>query len=162
MTKIPDVVTTRPGDVTEEWAARTIQRTYRGHRTRRELRGLGLASSTRWVEAFREAQWHQLYQPTGPHVAPGEDGFNQARRNWQRAVSVARRAGGDDRISTVSHSPGTGSERSTEMTSGATAKMMDLQYFLEMVDLKHRHGSNLRWYHSYWRNSSSNENFFSG
>jgi hypothetical protein len=38
--------------------------------------------------------------------------------------------------------------------------MMDLQYFLEMVDLKHRHGSNLRSYHMYWRNSSSKENFF--
>jgi hypothetical protein len=37
---------------------------------------------------------------------------------------------------------------------------MDLQYFLEMVDLKHRHGSNLRAYHTYWRNSSSNQNFF--
>jgi hypothetical protein len=38
--------------------------------------------------------------------------------------------------------------------------MMDLQYFLEMVDLKHRHGSNLRGYHAFWRNSSSSENFF--
>lgn len=46
------------------------------------------------------------------------------------------------------------------MTSGATAKMMDVQYFLEMVDDKHRHGSNLRWYHSYWQTSASNENFF--
>lgn len=112
------------------------------------------------VQAFREAQWHQLHQPTRSHVVPGEDGFNQARRNWQRAVSVARRAGGDDRVSDVSHSTGTRSDCNTEMKAGATAKMMDLQYFLEMVDLKHRHGSNLRWYHSYWRNSSSNENFF--
>lgn len=37
---------------------------------------------------------------------------------------------------------------------------MDLQYFLEMVDLKHRHGSNLRKYHNYWMNSPSTQNFF--
>jgi hypothetical protein len=38
--------------------------------------------------------------------------------------------------------------------------MMDLKYFLEIVDLKHRHGSNLRSYHNYWQNSPSSENFF--
>lgn len=38
--------------------------------------------------------------------------------------------------------------------------MMDLQYFLELVDLKHRHGSNLRVYHSYWKNSTTAQNFF--
>lgn len=31
-------------------AARVLQRTYRGHRARRELRGLSLDASTRWVE----------------------------------------------------------------------------------------------------------------
>jgi hypothetical protein len=31
-------------------AARVLQRTYRGHRARRELRGLSLDPSTRWVE----------------------------------------------------------------------------------------------------------------
>ncbi|KAJ5463848.1 hypothetical protein N7475_006983 [Penicillium sp. IBT 31633x] len=159
MTNIPTA--SRSDDVTDkERAARTIQRVYRGHRTRRELRGLGLTSSTRWIETFREAQWYQLHQPPSPHVATGGDGFNQARRNWQRAVSVARRAGGDDRVSQVSHSTKTLPEHNIEMTSGATAKMMDVQYFLEMVDDKHRHGSNLRWYHSYWQTSASNENFF--
>lgn len=38
--------------------------------------------------------------------------------------------------------------------------MMDLEYFLEMVDTKHRHGSNLRAYHSLWKSSPSRENFF--
>jgi hypothetical protein len=31
-------------------AAEVIQRTYRGHRRRRELQGLGLSASTRWDE----------------------------------------------------------------------------------------------------------------
>jgi len=41
-----------------------------------------------------------------------------------------------------------------------TAKMMDLQYFLEMVDQKHRYGSNLRAYHDHWKKQQTNENFF--
>lgn len=38
--------------------------------------------------------------------------------------------------------------------------MMDLTYFLEMVDVKHRYGSNLRKYHAEWKSRSTNENFF--
>lgn len=37
---------------------------------------------------------------------------------------------------------------------------MDLEYFLEMVDLKHRHGSNLRSYHVLWKQSPSSQSFF--
>ena len=37
---------------------------------------------------------------------------------------------------------------------------MDLQYFLEMVDRKHRYGSSLRKYHAVWKSSDSEENFF--
>ena len=37
---------------------------------------------------------------------------------------------------------------------------MDLQYFLEMVDTKHRYGSNLRAYHNEWKKADTNENFF--
>ena len=33
-----------------EHAARTLQRTYRSHRTRRELKGLSLTPSARWTE----------------------------------------------------------------------------------------------------------------
>lgn len=32
----------------------------------------------------------------------------------------------------------------TEIASGATAKIIGLQPFFEMIDLKHRHGSDLR------------------
>lgn len=41
-----------------------------------------------------------------------------------------------------------------------TAKMMDLQYFLEMVDQKHRYGSSLRKYHAYWKTQDTDQNFF--
>jgi hypothetical protein len=41
-----------------------------------------------------------------------------------------------------------------------SAKVMDLQYFLEMVDLKHRYGANLQAYHQEWKKADTNENFF--
>jgi hypothetical protein len=37
---------------------------------------------------------------------------------------------------------------------------MDLQYFLELVDQKHRYGSNLRKYHNYWKTQDTNQSFF--
>lgn len=37
---------------------------------------------------------------------------------------------------------------------------MDLSYFLELVDVKHRYGSNLRKYHQVWKEASTGENFF--
>lgn len=37
---------------------------------------------------------------------------------------------------------------------------MDLSYFLEMVDVKHRYGSNLRKYHHAWKEAPTKENFF--
>ncbi|XRM36700.1 hypothetical protein ABZX51_000190 [Aspergillus tubingensis] len=164
-------------DVTEKRAraAQTIQRTYRGYRTRRELHGLDLSASTsRWKDAVKEAEWRQLHRPSAP--AEDLDSTANARRNWLRAVSVAKRAGGDDdedleskTARTSSHTTGdngSGTEGSSpsilhhDLPAGTTAKMMDLQYFLEMVDLKHRHGSNLRVYHIYWKNSPTNQNFF--
>ncbi|CAG7993084.1 unnamed protein product [Penicillium salamii] len=120
-----------------------------------------IESAARTVQAIREAQWQQLHRPPEPEDASKTERSNQARRNWQRAVSVAKRAGGDDdRLTGPSSSTETRPENHTEIASGTQAKMMDVQYFLEMVDLKHRHGSNLRAYHTFWRNSSSSQNFF--
>ncbi|EAT88363.2 hypothetical protein SNOG_04603 [Parastagonospora nodorum SN15] len=122
----------------EEKAAATIQRNYRGYRERRQLKGIGLDASARWAE------------------------------NWKRVGEIARRAGADD--------PESASETEDETVEGRmehrkkrfeqraerekTAKMMDLQYFLEMVDQKHRYGSNLRAYHEQWKKADTNENFY--
>ncbi|KAH8432697.1 IQ calmodulin-binding motif protein [Aspergillus melleus] len=163
-------------DVTAQNAARIIQRAYRGYRTRRELCGLGLDASTRWVEAVKDAEWHLLHRPTAPSSETNNTPKSQAKLNWKRAVSVAKQAGGDDNtgLGPTPTSPADDSPRSScqsqpasptatrphDLPPGTSAKTMDLQYFLEMVDLKHRHGSNLRKYHTYWMNSPSKQNFF--
>lgn len=87
--------------------------------------------------------------------------------------SIARRAGADDpRDESEPESESddehgredqTEQRRKTGESKAArekTAKMMDLQYFLEMVDQKHRYGSNLRAYHEQWKKSATHENFF--
>ncbi|KAL9113343.1 MAG: hypothetical protein Q9227_002384 [Pyrenula ochraceoflavens] len=157
-------------------AARSIQRTYRGHRTRRELKGFHLDPNTRWLEAVKDAQYQKLTEPT-----PSKDGNvptnTSARENWRRVGQIARRAGASgspppSSSDTSGADIGSGlsgeSEKQRERRERAkarnqektTPKMMDLQYFLEMVDVKHRYGSNLRAYHNYWKTQPTNQNFF--
>jgi hypothetical protein len=79
---------------------------------------------------------------------------SEARRNWQRAAKIALHAGHDDDMddSSLSSDSETPSQRQARREKRSqekqerikSAKMLDLQYFLEMVDLKHRYGSNLR------------------
>lgn len=115
-----------------------------------------------------------------------DDSISPARRKWRMAAEIARQAGADDTSPSVSDSssdevgdpkPGSGAmdepsksaadretikRRRAEATEARkrTAKMMDLQYFLEMVDQKHRYGSNLRKYHNYWKTADTDQNFF--
>ncbi|GAP85365.1 putative IQ calmodulin-binding domain-containing protein [Rosellinia necatrix] len=175
-------------------AATVIQRSYRGYRVRREIQGLGLDASTRWTHAIRDAQWNELTKPRAREdVTLGTDteGVNSdgtarsnARRNWIKVATIARRAGGDSDSdsdnSTLDDSSSLSSSSSEELARMDSAerdvarrkrqeaqarrrkhaRMMGLQYFLEMIDLKHRHGSNLRTYHEEWKRFDTNENFF--
>jgi hypothetical protein len=92
-----------------------------------------------------------------------------ARQKWKRVGEIARRAGADDpQDASLSESELPPEERTEQRrkqsddrsTREKTAKMMDLQYFLEMVDQKHRYGSNLRAYHAEWKKAETHENFF--
>jgi hypothetical protein len=92
-----------------------------------------------------------------------------ARQNWKRIGEIARRAGGDDPDDVDEDEDKLSPEEKLELKQKRslqkaerekTAKIMDLQYFLEMVDQKHRYGSNLRVYHEHWMKSDTKENFF--
>ncbi|KAL1841587.1 hypothetical protein VTJ49DRAFT_6897 [Mycothermus thermophilus] len=186
-------------------AATVIQKTYRGYRVRRQLKGLDMDASTRWAHAIREARWRAL---TAPHPKSGSDtdGWSSperpgtatsqgsavhsptARQNWKKAAAIARHAGADidgDASSSSSSSPslspapsqsGSDSSRMRKKREQDAkerlrrqeekarlkrdAKVMHLQYFLEMVDLKHRYGANLQVYHEVWMRADTKENFF--
>ncbi|KAL8400117.1 hypothetical protein RB594_000501 [Gaeumannomyces avenae] len=119
---------------------------------------------------------------TGTGSRNSDDRSAAARQNWRKAAVVAQRAACDQDSDLVdgltdSEAPhGSGSSHSnTTQGQDETAKkhredvkaerrkeaqMMGLQYFLELVDVKHRYGSNLRSYHEIWKKSDTRENFF--
>lgn len=99
--------------------------------------------------------------------------------NWLRVTKIAERAGAYDssETSTGSSEDADISEKEAKDQSlsqvehrkrhqrraearAKTSKMMDLQYFLELVDQKHRYGSNLRKYHNYWKTQDTKQSFF--
>ncbi|KAI6760816.1 hypothetical protein HG530_009676 [Fusarium avenaceum] len=167
-------------------AARTIQKTFRGYRTRRELEGFGLDAGTRWVTAIREAQFRHATLPR-PKTASNEGTSNNqeadaslkhnspnAREKWKKASAIARRAGHDDLLSESESSESSSDEDASPEDRAAArarrekataarrheARMMGIRYFLEMVDQKHRYGSNLCRYHEVWKKTDTHENYF--
>lgn len=193
----------REEDSRRAHAAAVIQRTYRGYRVRREMKGLGIDASTRWIHAIREAQFRELNRPrargigfsdeehddapvgaraSADHARGGSGSHTStARKNWKKAATIARRAGNDADEPGESGAESSSAESSVASVRSRTsqekeaarrrreeakekrkkdAKTMGLQYFLEMVDLKHRYGSNLRIYHEEWKKADTNENFF--
>ena len=135
-------------------------------------------------KAVKDAQYQNLTKPTPP-MSWANDNHDRvaspARTNWNRVAQIARRAGADDKSDSASDassedisSSGNASEHLTHEerqerrqrrldareARKKNAKMMDLQYFLEMVDQKHRYGSNLRKYHAHWKTEETKQNFF--
>ncbi|KAL1882220.1 hypothetical protein Daus18300_000706 [Diaporthe australafricana] len=79
-------------------AATMIQRTYRGYKTRREIRGLSLNADTRWTQAIKELQFRAVTTPRARQDAGAtipDDRSKTARSNWHKIATIARRAGGD-------------------------------------------------------------------
>ncbi|KAI9899344.1 hypothetical protein N3K66_005805 [Trichothecium roseum] len=169
-------------------AAERIQRTFRGYRARREMEGYGLDASTRWISAFREAQFRETTRPKSNGSGNGTEANGKqsqaptdeqrsarirARDRWRKISVIARRAGHDDLESDSSSLSSLDDDAGSEQRKAHDeqrqkkiaaqrhdARMMGLQYFLEMVDLKHRYGSNLRMYHQEWKKADTSENFF--
>lgn len=120
-------------------------------------------------QALRDAQYRAATTPRPPTATNANSPLNDAENasenhtsptttKWNKAAQVARRAGADDRSPSISSSSADENENATSQEK--TAKMMDLQYFLEMVDQKHRYGSNLRKYHNYWKTQDTDQSFF--
>lgn len=117
------------------------------------------------TQAIKEARYRALTTPRPRRPSGSVPAANdlsrvssEARQNWLRVGTIARRAGGDDDDDEDDSSSSSSNRSQTPAQKQArrekrlaekqerkrAAKMMDLQYFLEMVDLKHRYGSNLR------------------
>ena len=156
----------------EHEAATKIQRTFRGHRERRQLNGLTLDPSSRWVDIMKELRYRTA---TAPHCGPSASRLSPggrprassdiAKLNWQRATQVAEHAGAGEPGS-PSRTPndfldnGFDPELTTTQQEATISMLLDLRYFLEMIDQKHRYGTNLQVYHEEWLRSKANQNFF--
>jgi hypothetical protein len=155
----------------ERDAAIKIQAMYRGHRGRREQQGLVLDPSSRWTDLIADLKYRSV---TEPHHNQRTAGSTNGRRvpspseaaklNWRRAGWIAEHAGrGESSASsqrTASDMSNASTGKSDDGQEEVTSMMMDLRYFLEMVDSKHRYGANLQVYHEYWKRQATTQNFF--
>ena len=145
--------------------------------------------SNLYVQAIKEAQYKNLITPRSKTATFDDDDIkpvtrsgSAAQNSWARAGKIARRATADEDSSLSSSasdsepscpvsrkktglSPAQKEVRkqkklAAKQERAKSAKTMDLSYFLEMVDVKHRYGSNLRKYHAEWQSRSTHENFF--
>jgi hypothetical protein len=164
------------------------QRSYRGYRERRGLNRNKLSASQRWTDAISEARWRNLTVPESRQSrelkrssleksdndeAAGPKAPQQSRsgprENWHRLTNITKHAFVEDSSDEEDEEfEGTEAEKDSRRASRVDekkrreqkAKTMSLRYFLEMVDVKHRYGSNLRAYHQEWQKSKTKESFF--
>lgn len=155
----------------ERDAAIKIQAMYRGHRGRREQQGLVLDPSSRWTDLIADLKYrsvtepHHKQRPTGStHSRRVPSSSEVAKSNWRRVGWIAEHAG---RGESSASSQRTASDMSVADPSKpdddheeSASMLMDLRYFLEMVDSKHRYGANLQVYHQFWKRQATTQNFF--
>ncbi|GIZ43546.1 hypothetical protein CKM354_000676800 [Cercospora kikuchii] len=169
-------------------AAEIIQRNFRGHQARRAMKGYALDPSTRWLEALKDgmpssslwsrtarveeanpvtAEYSRLTRPVSNVQRFNESptAADRVKKRWAQASAAARHAGSDntsdeDDDGHASQAELRDKRRKQKQEREKYAKVMGLEYFLEMVDQKHRYGSNLRRYHKEWMTRDTKENFF--
>ncbi|PPJ51989.1 hypothetical protein CBER1_09301 [Cercospora berteroae] len=148
-------------------AAEIIQRNFRGHQARRAMKGYALEPSTRWLEALKDAEYSRLTRPVSKVQRFNESptAADRVKKRWAQASAAARHAGSDntsdeDDDDHASQAELRDKRRKQKQEREKYAKVMGLEYFLEMVDQKHRYGSNLRRYHKEWMTRDTKENFF--
>lgn len=139
--------------IEEQDAAKLIQRTYRGHRARRQLSGLTLDPTSRWVELVKEWRYRSATAPHRSSVGSSDahpglttNPSYRAMVNWRRVRDIADHAGaGEDHNSLATQHTSLKSSlrpqssvrpwRNAWKSSSVEPESMllDLRYFLEMV-----------------------------
>ncbi|WVQ94727.1 hypothetical protein IAU59_001807 [Kwoniella sp. CBS 9459] len=163
-----------------EEAALSIQRSYRGYKDRKRVRGMKLQ---------RDARWDDLVKQTGEKTYAKQqlDNKNDVVSRWHRAAQAASRLQSGQgvydppaelteeipgnelppkvrkhRRATFwgSLSLGVGKERDENATLPFQSKALEQQHWLEMIDGKHRYGSNMKYYFRKWKEAETQDNFF--
>ncbi|SGY66108.1 BQ5605_C004g02625 [Microbotryum silenes-dioicae] len=158
---------TEGDDQERERATKVLQDRYRAGRP------LNLTSSERWTEGMRARKLSGAGKEQ-------DDGVNDARMlilimsctasRWKRSeVYAAKLSEGQHakkgalELTEAEEMKRFGrnkKERKRIREEREISQQMQAQYWLEMVDAKHRYGTNLKWYHKAWNESDSPMNFF--
>ncbi|KAG8906401.1 hypothetical protein FRB99_006996 [Tulasnella sp. 403] len=109
--------------------------------------GIQFDSTTRWEDAAVHARGK-----VGQEAAL--EGRNDVRSRWKRAVFLANRLSNGRGVIINGPKYDIGSADSKKV------KILETQHWLELIDAKHRYGSNLKYYHRVWVDADTKENFF--
>ena len=115
----------------------------------------------RVVRLIAIAHFHTL---TAARSKDDEERANKgARGKWSRSSAIAVRAG--DLNDDDANADGEAKNEDLKyyehrLLAQQHSRTMGLEYWLEMVDRKHRYGTNLLKYHKVWSKSDASENFF--
>ncbi|CAE6432773.1 unnamed protein product [Rhizoctonia solani] len=96
----------------------------------------------RWQDVLLQAQ-------AQTNLQSAERGENDPKSRLRRAVFLAGRLQDGEAL----HSDHEG-------LPDENSKMLETQHWLELIDGKHRYGSNLKFYHRKWQEENTTENFF--
>ncbi|GAA5898800.1 hypothetical protein JCM6882_004002 [Rhodosporidiobolus microsporus] len=125
-----------------------------------------MTGSERWTDGMRQRRLSAAGREQ-------KEGQNDAASRWQRAEVYMGQISQGSSAAAQRHREGEISaeeemdllgrndkEKKKIQRERVEAKQMESQYWLEMVDKKHRYGSNLKYYHAKWNEEDTKENFF--
>ncbi|BGO97282.1 hypothetical protein NBRC10513v2_001202 [Rhodotorula toruloides] len=153
-------------DSKQDSAARSIQSRYRQHVDQRTANGCNMSSSKRWKDGMKQRQMSEAGHDQ-------DKGKNDAASRWRRGQvyasqitdgkSAAGAQGQEGELSAEEEMEALGrtdKEKKKIRKERVEAKQLEAQYWLELVDRKHRYASNLKFYHQKWNETDTDDNFF--
>ncbi|CDR36630.1 RHTO0S02e04720g2_1 [Rhodotorula toruloides] len=153
-------------DSKQDSAARSIQSRYRHHVDQRTANGCNMSSSKRWKDGMKQRQMSEAGHDQ-------DKGKNDAASRWRRGQvyasqitdgkSAAGAQGQEGELSAEEEMEALGrtdKEKKKIRKERVEAKQLEAQYWLELVDRKHRYASNLKFYHQKWNETDTDDNFF--
>ncbi|KAG8919551.1 hypothetical protein FRC00_011191 [Tulasnella sp. 408] len=119
-----------------------------------ETQGVKMDSSSRWSDAALHARGKASCSIISQDAALS--GKNDVKSRWRRAVFLANRLSNGRSVVTS----GPKYDLNDHNPKSEKAKILETQHWLELIDSKHRYGSNLKYYHRRWIEDDTKENFF--
>ena len=122
-------------------AATTVQKMFKGHRTRRSLADCAIVAEELWWKLYDSASLDRRSISFFTRAQAQSQGRETAASRWVRAGKRIAKVG-------------------KGLCNDGKAQQLALRHWLEAIDPRHRYGHNLHLYYDVWFQSSSTEPFF--